>query len=432
MKHTSNLNLFLIIIISITFSSCKLFESKDTTAPIVNFTIEGGNEISRGVTLYLDIEDDSKIDYVDIIIDDTTAVTVTSNFDTIRFDITPFADESKHQLYAKVADEEGNIGESEKLDVVITEYPGWRIYNDLYGWDKWTTKITIDDNGYVWITVQGTGIYIFNPINNSGEFLSSSNSELPNNNINDIAVLNESRVWIGCNTSIAQYDYSYKKFHKIIVDQSIDRPILVIDNNYNLWIGSNHAGLYFYDGIALEQRVQLNQYFWDITKRQDNSIFLSTSGAGVYSFNNGDINFYDPWNEGVSGKLTHIACDSSGNIWVTEEGQRCAKFDGANWYSVEPSDIMCQPLYVNRNGLIYTQSQNRGLVLYNGTNWFYFDTVDSPFKEKYSTENNIDDLEIFSSIELARRGIAEAPNGDIWMVAGGNLMRYRPSLGGYP
>ena len=153
MRKFTKLILPLLIIISINiFQSCKLFEAKDTTAPIVNFTIEGGNEISREVTLYLDIEDDSKIDYVDIMIDDTTAVTVTSNFDTIRFDVTPFADESEHQLYAKVADSEGNIGESGKLDVVITEFPGWRIYND-FNLD-WYVPVEIDENGLIFV---GTG-----------------------------------------------------------------------------------------------------------------------------------------------------------------------------------------------------------------------------------------------------------------------------------
>ena len=79
--------------------SCKLLSPDDTTPPEIQLTIAGGNEISRGVTLYLEIEDDSKIDYVSVMIDDTTAITVTTNFDTINFDVTPFADESEHVLY---------------------------------------------------------------------------------------------------------------------------------------------------------------------------------------------------------------------------------------------------------------------------------------------------------------------------------------------
>ncbi len=43
-------------------------------------------------------------------IDDTTAITVESNFDTISFDVTPFADESEHSLFVKVADEEDPNG----------------------------------------------------------------------------------------------------------------------------------------------------------------------------------------------------------------------------------------------------------------------------------------------------------------------------------
>ena len=65
--------IFTLIFILLVFSYCKLVEPKDTTYPTVNLAIAGGNEISRGVTLYLDIEDDSKIESVSIMIDDTTA-----------------------------------------------------------------------------------------------------------------------------------------------------------------------------------------------------------------------------------------------------------------------------------------------------------------------------------------------------------------------
>jgi len=152
------------------FASCKLLSPDDTTPPEIQLTIAGGDEISRGATLYLDIEDDSKIDYVSVMIDDTTAITVTSNFDTIRFDVTPFTDESEHVLYVEVADKEGNVGESEKIDVVITEYPGWRIYDYDIGHPNGyshfkRTLLAIDDHGLI---ILGTGwdyngFFIFDP-----------------------------------------------------------------------------------------------------------------------------------------------------------------------------------------------------------------------------------------------------------------------------
>ncbi|MCJ7800947.1 MAG: hypothetical protein MUP82_01160, partial [Candidatus Marinimicrobia bacterium] len=196
-------------IIILLISSCKLFEAKDTTDPVVNLTISGGNEISRGVTLYLDIEDDSKIDFVSIMIDDTTAITVTSNFDTIHFDVTPFADESEHILYAKVADKEGNIGESEKLDVVITEFPGWRIYdNHIFDYGSGVAPIKIDQNGILLIGGWGIGgLYIFNPTTNDWQQYTPNNSPMITTSVVDIRLIEDGRAWIANNNSLIEYVY---------------------------------------------------------------------------------------------------------------------------------------------------------------------------------------------------------------------------------
>ena len=427
---------FFPILIILLFVSCKLISpDKDTTAPEIQLTIAGGNEISRGVTLLLDIEDDSKIDYVSVMIDDTTAITVESNFDTIRFDVTPFADESEHILYAKVADEEGNIGESEKIDVVITEYPGWRIYKDLrqLNWvgNMVRAPIVIDENGIVVIGTgwNGDGFHVFNPSNNEWQHYTPDNSPLPSGTIGDIKYIGDGRVHLASGDNIVQFSYLLNRWIYTIKlpndsGDSNDSEIwaLEVDKNYNVWAGTNLSGLFHYKGEILNKwykqpEIPINRVY-DIVISNDNIIYASTDGRGVFSIINEIVNIYESFSEST-GDLPCIIIDSTYTVWTGGDGF-AYKYNGDNW-EYFANGIKFIPILVSATGTLYTFHRERGLVAWDGINWVYWNDFDSPFKDDLNDE-----------LFIAEKSLAEAPNGDIWMVAGGKLMRYRPSLGGYP
>lgn len=428
--------------------SCKLLTPDDTTPPQIQLSIEGGNEISRGVTLYLDINDDSKIDYVSVIIDDTTAITVESNFNTISFDVTPFADESEHILYVEVSDNEGNIGESEKIDVVITEFPGWRIYNDL---EVTWQNLVVDDNGLLWFNNQYE-ITIFNPMTGTTKLLTSNNSELPNFNVEDIEVIDGSRVWIVTKDIVSEYHYDFDRWitHlEIPKDPAygyFNASCAVVDKNYDLWIGT-HGGLLVYKNSYIDDTYNWHNGYptysiWDMVIADDGTIHYSRDG-GIYSFKNGEFIEYDDFPYSNGWDINKLIVDKNGHIWTGGNRNGGAlMYNGVSWEIVYlPKNHVyydkLKPQLSDSNGNIYATAYGvtgisqygskeytlKGLVCYDGTNWIRFDSMDSPF--------NIDNLDDNTSLVLSR-SIAETPNGDIWMGLNGKLTRYRPSLGGYP
>ncbi len=443
---------YLILVISILclIYSCKLLSpDKDTTSPNVNVTIAGGNEISRSVTLYLDIEDDSKIDYVSVIIDDTTAITVNTNFDTIRFDVTPFADESEHQLYAKVADREGNIGESEKIDIVITEYPGWRIYSDirLYG-----SEMTVDENGLIWMA-RADQINIFDPINNTIRTLTSQNSELPGGWFYSFATIDGSRIWIASINYISEYHYDLNRWIKVIPIPSdpINNEIpeigsIVLDKDFNLFIGTvNSPSYYKYNGVdfSFYPRSQVYQPF-KMVLHPDGSIYVG-GDPGIDVFKDDQIKSFDDFPYFSSWDIGCLVIDIHGDVW-TEGGHNGGtyRFNGNTWENIhipvnDPTKIALDhayPLHVDQIGTMYFEIftrvfdnqigytyKSRGIVTFDGLAWIYWDKFDTPFNPELSDIDNIN---------ILNTGLFEAPNGDFWMIAGEKLMRYRPSLGGYP
>ena len=426
------LSIFAIFLSILTLASCKLLSpDKDTTAPEIQLTIAGANEISRGVTLYLDIEDDSKIDYVSVIIDDTTAITVESNFDTIRFDVTPFADESEHQLYAKVADSEGNIGESEKIDIIITEYPGWRIYGDVEI-NNWA--FNVDDNSLIWYGMVNS-VNIFDPESNTLTRLNPDNSPLNGEFIENIKVIEGSRVWILSDRHLYEYHYELDRWIKEVelpLDSTFyfDRTSfrgLAIDSDYNVWVGALYGGpnqvLLKYDHVNIWSYSYSN--IWEITDIEvhpDGTIYLGGDPGVDYLRDNKILSFADyPYSAGDG---TPVVIDSIGNVWSTAISTLggCSRFNGDIWENIlmDNSNRFLYPTFTGSNGIIYFIG-NHSIITYNGNDWFIWDNTDSPFN---STLEN--------TLKIWGDGIAEAPNGDIWMVAGEKLMRYRPSLGGYP
>jgi hypothetical protein len=440
--HGNKYLTILILLISTLFVfSCKLFspDETDNSPPEIDVTIAGGTEISRGVTLYLDIEDDSKIDYVSVMIDDTAAITVESNFDTISFDVTPFADENEHILYVEVADIEGNVGESEKIDVVITEFPGWRIYNDLIFRDAYDTPIVIDNNGLMLIGSGSdlNGFYIFNPETDELRNYTPDNSPLISLYVIDLQLIEDGRVWIANRDNVTEFLYDLNHWGRIIelpldyhgYKQEIST--IVMDNDGDLWVGTWFDGLFNFKGTEL-----INHYFLpdipshgihDLVVNRNNTLFVAPEDSrgqekhGVFSIDNGNITTYGFFND-IQWELVCIAVDSFNNIWVSQ-GDAGFKYDGNTWKTVEQPTFGSRffPMLVTKEGILFTQGWSTGLISWDGAEWTDYKNYDSPFKDENDNE-----------LHIAGQSLTEAPNGDIWMVVGSKLMRYRPSLGEYP
>jgi len=467
--------IFIFVIVSLT--SCKLFEDKDTTNPIVNFTIDGGNEICREVTLYLDIEDDSEIDSVQVVIDDSTYATTHYNFDTITFTVNEFeyyegdeenlsksnsSNESEMdeiQYLSVIAyDKEGNIGESEKQEVVITEFPGWRKYhtiekkNDYYV----PTTFLVDENSLIWIGLTD-GVVVYNPIENSTRELTiPSTTDYSNNYINDIALVEGSRVWIASDWQISEYIYDINKWIQVAVPPpdtaygGNNEPLpydaliwsITVDANYNVYIGTDGSYISKYNGAEIQQFALLGASVFSMKVHPDGTVYYFNEW-GQQSYIKNDIVYeYEdfPYEDGM--KLSMII-DANGVVWLEPHWPQsgCFLFDGTTWSRLATNSRVTEyiyPLLGAKNGTVYAEIntqdsvneygnrefQNQGIATYDGISWTYWRDLDTPFKSY--PEGTSPYVRYFNSI------IDEAPNGDIWMVLDYTLWRYRPSLGGYP
>ena len=444
--NKSTLLLFLIIL----FSSCKLL-SPDKNNPLVNLSIQGDKtEISRLVTLHLEIDDESDIDYVSVFIDDSLAHIQNKNHKIVKFDITPFADELEHSLFVTVVDVEGNVGQSQVLEVIITKYPGWRTY-DITGSDIW--DITVDENGLIWlVSAFGHEIIIFNPETDEVRTLTPDNSELPDEMFSCVEVIDGSRVWIGTESHICEYHYDLNRWINIvpipieIIGQRFQDTwkyvgSMILDEDKNLLIGVIFNQFYYYDHISFSTFEGSEVYQpWKMILDFNGDIYIA-GDPGVDVFINGQISSFSdfPYRQGWD--IDNIVIDIYGNIWtegMINEG--FLRYNGSAWERVQYPQFnqasdkpdIGQPLLVDSNGIMYSNRlsyeydenwgniyKSKGIVTFDVTTWTNWEEYDTPFND-------------INSIQIIPSEIVESPNGDLWMIINNQLIRYRPSLGGYP
>lgn len=458
------LSIFTIFLSILTLASCKLFITDDI-APLVNFTIVGGNEISRDVTLYLDINDDSNIDKVSVIIDDSTYSTNRSNFDTIRFTVNELGTikdftmldslsvngDFEQDMYVRVTDEEGNVGVSEKHSVVITDFPGWKKYGKI---EDAVNFLKIDENDRLWISTYYSGINIFdtNEETLSRIYLEDLNIEIDGLILDryfwvvDLAVIDGSRVWMILFEGYAiEYHYDLNRIIKTIKLPSTERVYfsIAVDNNYDIWMGG--LGILHYNHVEFDQNyiypnsniLYTNEVHEVILDKNDELYICNEHSPHLVSYKNGiftDLNA--PSFVGYGGGLTTVM-DSLGNIWMAG----LSKYDGNSWQTIQPNPLnneeLAYPMMVAKDNTLYLRIENNaindqygqsgdiGIATYKDEVFEYWNTFDSPFALQNNTE-----FGYFHS--WREKPIVETENGDIWMIIDNTLWRYRPSLGGYP
>lgn len=168
---------------------------------------------------------------------------------------------------------------------------------------------------------------------------------------------------------------------------------------------------------------------------RDNILWLATSG-GLVKFNvtSEEKEYFNVSNSGlVSNKISSLALDSLGNVWMWKHYERALcfhdqstdyliRFDGNEWTYFSPNLDICENWGTNPNNIeidnnneVWIGTNSDGLYNFNGISWNYFDTTNS-----YIPTNRIDDIAIDSNnkiwmISRECRGVMMF-NGNTWVV----------------
>ena len=210
--------------------------------------------------------------------------------------------------------------------------------------DDFINHIAIENGGTKWIATTAGGLAKFD--DKTWTVYNTSNSPLPTDNILYIAIDNNGKKWICTNSGLLVFDdFNWTIYNSSNSPLPVDNITSVAfgDNN-KVWIGTSGGGLVLFDGIN-----------WSI-----------------YNTSNSDL---------ISNLISTIAVDKQNDIWIGTYNQGTAKFNGISWQIYNNFDIGVSKntyhIAIDLNNIPWAAIAIQGLIsggsaFFNGTAWETF------------------------------------------------------------
>lgn len=273
-----------------------------------------------------------------------------------------------NHLRSLAMDKSGNIWVSSQY-YGIGRFDGencqvYNTYNSGLACDQWNSTIMIDQDDNKWI---GSLMWLVKFDNTSWDIWETGNPGSAYFSINDLNYNKNGDLWIGASWGLGKLTGDSIQTYTEITSEVF---CLEVDNNNNLWIGTNDKGL---------------------IKKEDDSF-------KIYTSDNPSIRFdcvYD------------IKTDSSGYIWLTNGG-RLIKFDGQDFQSFNDTLFYggIMDFEFDINNVIWIGSLHNGLLKYSNNTCKQFKLSSSALLSDKITDLSLD------------------INNNIWVGTDYNLLKF--------
>jgi signal transduction histidine kinase/ligand-binding sensor domain-containing protein/DNA-binding response OmpR family regulator len=207
---------------------------------------------------------------------------------------------------------------------------------------NYVTSIYQDSRGYLWFGTAEEGLNKYDgyrfTVYRGGDKVKNS---LSSNQIRDITEDHAGTMWIATWYGLNQFDRATGEFihysHNPADPNSISDNFtnaLYVDENNNIWIGTEHGGLNFYHrGNRTFTKYLPGEAVKDITRDSDGFIWIATSRSGVFRFNALTHTFtqfkHEP-QEPLSLSSSNVSVvfeDSNKNLWIGTRDSGLELFD---------------------------------------------------------------------------------------------------------
>lgn len=199
------------------------------------------------------------------------------------------------------------------------------------------TDILVDKKGEVWVTTDGTGISQINRKTKTAVLYNSiqKNQLAKSNSVWSLYEDKSGNKWFGSlrgGISMLSNSTKYFKTIKYNANDPADNFILSFceDEKNNLWIGTDGAGLKYWDRKKNSYTNYPNKlsspFITGIVRDNTNEIWISTWAGGINKINkNGSVSQYscfNPFTKEIEKNIWFVFKDSKANIWAsaTNEG----------------------------------------------------------------------------------------------------------------
>ena len=243
-----------------------------------------------------------------------------------------------------------------------------------------TAGITSGVAGAAWIGTFGFGV---NALDKAGwHAYATKVSPLPSDQIKDIAVLLDNRVWITHSLGLSVTDGT--TWNTIKLPQNASSPAgLAGDAKGGVWV-AHFRGVSYYDGTSwtTHEASKLGSganvgLVKDVAVAPDGKVWVVTANS-VAVFSGTAWTFYEK-GKGLDKDyyFEAIAVDLKGIVWAAH-GSGVLALDGTNWTSHEGSHLsQTKCLAVDAGGLLWAGTYARGASVFDGKGWVTYNRANS-------------------------------------------------------
>lgn len=150
---------------------------------------------------------------------------------------------------------------------------------------------------------------------------------LPTGEANAVTQTDDGYIWIGSYGGLIRYDGStFSNFSKDGSISSSSIRSLFVDSSGRLWIGTNDAGVYLYEGGEFTLIKSPGDYTFlcirDFAEGPDGRIYAAST-SGMCEIKDGSLQVYTD-DELVGETVYSVACDPLGRVWAAMNSGKCA------------------------------------------------------------------------------------------------------------
>jgi ligand-binding sensor domain-containing protein len=242
------------------------------------------------------------------------------------------------------------------------------------------TSIVVDINAIKWIGSSDIGLIKFDEYNFSN--FNTSNSGIPSNQINCLAVSNSNDLWIGTPSGLAIFNGSTWNVFNTSNSELPNNDVnaVTFDQNGKAWIGTNN-GFANFDGINWEvfNYSSANfEYLWitDLVVDINNTIWLGSNNFGILSWRNNIFTEYiDSVYNFPTDRISAADVDVHNNVWFGHLSNGIRRggvsfYDGNMFTSTFPGSpsIIINSIYIEDLTNSKWVSTTEGVIRYNENN----------------------------------------------------------------
>jgi Two component regulator propeller. len=207
-------------------------------------------------------------------------------------------------------------------------------------------------NNRVCFGTGGNGLKYFD--GNTWVSFNTSNSYLPSNNIRKLAMENDSNLWIGTENGLAHYDFQYwtiyNSSNSILPNNIISA--LDVDELNNKWIATLGSGLIKYNNSSWQQFTPPCSEISTICADHSGNILLGFQSGetnnALVKFDGSDWTIYNSSNSGFNsdattvgyGRIRSIKEDNNNTLWISTFGDGLFAFNNEGLNNTLPDFLI--------------------------------------------------------------------------------------------